>query len=97
MVYVGLETLCVCGHAFGEHRKRAPHGCTDAHLTRAGHACACEAFRLPNREPRPGMEMCDRSASEHAEHAAATLAYEGALRSLVGVTLPGDGFGSLLS
>jgi hypothetical protein len=45
--YIAESTQCVCGHTYGDHLARAPHGCKEDHPTKKGHVCACSAFQFP--------------------------------------------------
>jgi hypothetical protein len=89
-----MESKCVCGHVFGDHKNKRPHACMEPHATRAGHTCSCEAFRSPRSTGSWEGSLLDSSPAEHAERAAADMALESALRS-IDTSLSGDGFNGI--
>jgi hypothetical protein len=62
----------------------------EPHDTRFGHSCPCKSFQLRGDTSWDGS-LVDPSASERAEHAAAGLALEGALRT-IDISLSSDSF-----
>ena len=88
--YVAENTLCVCGHTYGDHLARAPHGCKEDHLTKKGHTCPCSAFQFPAGAFPDSSGIMYRDRALQAAVSGVDQELQRALGSLPG----GSGFGS---
>lgn len=91
MRFLSENSLCVCGHVYGDHLNKAPHACTEDHASRQGHRCSCAEFQppagmMPDSYARPVRDKTLQAARSGAD---------GELQRILGSLPIGGGLGEL--